>query len=340
MQSPSQGGRVTDSVARCLAEAAQASEQAIVVGNRAGIVEWANAAWTRTTGFPLQETVAKPITHFLDEASIEVELVDFVAQHFLEGRSSTIEFPFDSFDGRSIWIHLEVQPIRNDQGELADFVAVATDITERRLNEEAAPSEPQHDEHEAVIASGHEHVEGALCEEAPPHPVDDSMTRLSLSGRIQIVCERLAPRPSARAQLDVCLDATLPPIHCDAALLDRTASLLLRAALFEADPSWSFVTVMTARTQVGRSFHSAAHPITARSPVLAEHPCLALEVHDTGPTLSPTDVEAIQSGRDGDSPRTQYLAEANRIAERLGGHLHLDSTPGCGTQALLFLPIR
>ena len=75
---------------------------AVVLGNLAGVVEWADDAWTRLTGFPLDQTIQKPITHFLERAGIEVELVDFVGQHFLEGRPCTLEFPFETFDGRSI----------------------------------------------------------------------------------------------------------------------------------------------------------------------------------------------------------------------------------------------
>jgi PAS domain S-box-containing protein len=326
-----------DSIARCLSEAALVSERAIVVGNRAGVVEWANAAWTRITGFPLRETVAKPITQFLDKASIELELVDFVGQHFLEGRASTIEFPFETFDGRAIWVHLEVQPIRNDQGELSDFVAVATDITERHLNEQAGASAHERGE---GIASCAERRAALPCERLESHSDDPSPARLSLSAQTQIVCERLAARAGFRTQLDVCLDPALPAIRSDALLLDQATDLLLRAARQDADQSWRFVTIMTGRTQVGRSFLSAAHPIPARLRELAEGPFLFLEVHDTGPTLTPQDLEAIRSGRDSDAPRCQILAEANRIAGRLGGQLHLDSTPGCGTQALLLLPLR
>jgi signal transduction histidine kinase len=38
-------------------------------------------------------------------------------------------------DGRHLWIHLDVEPFRDEQGEISDFVAVATDITARRRGE-------------------------------------------------------------------------------------------------------------------------------------------------------------------------------------------------------------
>ncbi len=130
MAGPSSHFHQTDSalstaIARVRTEGAESSGNAVIIGDRAGIVEWANAAWSQITGIPLSETVHKPIGHFLEVANIEFELVDFVGQHFLEGRSCVIEFPFETNDGQEIQIHLEVQPIRKAPGELDGFMAVA-----------------------------------------------------------------------------------------------------------------------------------------------------------------------------------------------------------------------
>jgi PAS domain S-box-containing protein len=109
-----------------------ASEDAIVVGNRAGIVEWANDAWTRMTGRAIDETVHKPVTHFLERANIDRSVLDFVQANFVTGKHCVVELPFESEEAGARWIHLEVDPYRDALGEVSDFVAVATDITERR----------------------------------------------------------------------------------------------------------------------------------------------------------------------------------------------------------------
>src|SRR5262245_24686679 len=79
------------------------------VGNLAGVVEWANEDFERLTGIPLRDTLDKPVTRFLDRAGVDLEVVDFVAQHFFEGRSCRIEFPFDRPDGGRIDVLLEVE---------------------------------------------------------------------------------------------------------------------------------------------------------------------------------------------------------------------------------------
>jgi len=121
-------------IARARAEGADSSRDAVIIGDRTGIVAWANAAWSQITGIPLAETLDKPITGFLEVADIELELVDFVGQHFLEGRTCIVEFPFETFDGRKIQIHLDVQPIRKNPGELDGFIAIAhvTEIVSER----------------------------------------------------------------------------------------------------------------------------------------------------------------------------------------------------------------
>ncbi len=316
--------RPSSTIARTVAQAATLSERAIVVGNRAGVVEWVNAAWTRITGFSRAETISKPITHFLEQASIELDLVDFVGQHFLEGLACRIEFPFETFDARSIWVHLEVHPIRNAQGEISDFVAVATDASERRLQDL-----------ETIRPQPSVQVYGTEAKPATVHHA-----RLSLSAEAQTVCEPFMRLAGPRTHFDVCLDRSLPKIRSNHFLLAETIRLLIRAASMEVDESWGFVSVMSGRTRVGRSHISAIHPIPARSAELAQGPLLFLEVHDTAPTLTPDILEAIGAGEQTDEPRSQALGMAAKLATALGGSLHIDSTPGCGTQALLLLPIR
>ena len=42
-----------------------------VVGNLAGVVEWANEAFERLSGIPLCETLGKPVSRFLERAGID-----------------------------------------------------------------------------------------------------------------------------------------------------------------------------------------------------------------------------------------------------------------------------
>jgi PAS domain S-box-containing protein len=124
-------------VARKLAVRIGHGQEAVAVGGRSGVVEWTNSAWERITGWAVERTVSKPISRLLDEIGIERDVVDYISSSFLAGRRSSVELPVCAPDGRQLWIHLEVDPCRDAEGEITDFVAVATDITDRRLAEQA-----------------------------------------------------------------------------------------------------------------------------------------------------------------------------------------------------------
>ena len=119
-------------VARKLARGADGNENAIVVGNRAGVIEWANDAWTRVTGYALDESISKPVLSFLRNVDVGPGIVDFVADCFRQGKICEVEVPLTTPKGEFLWIQLRVEPLRDAGGEVSDFIAIATDISERK----------------------------------------------------------------------------------------------------------------------------------------------------------------------------------------------------------------
>ena len=99
------------------------------------MIEWANDAWTRVTGYPLDESISKPVTGFLSEVDIDAGVVDFVAGCFARGRVCELELPLAPPNRKELWIHLRVEPLFDATGEVSDFIASATDITDRKQSE-------------------------------------------------------------------------------------------------------------------------------------------------------------------------------------------------------------
>ena len=317
-------------ITAALAQHAVVSDRAILVGNRAGVVGWANHAWTEMTGYPLEATLGKPIAHFLGEADIELELVDFVGQHYLEGRACTIEFPFETFDERSIWVHLEVQPIRNEVGEIVEFVAVATDETERRTRDLAAAGPRVGD----PAAS----ADPACATRADRDGRADALERAMIGEQARLVCERHLRSPLPRIHFDVALDEAPLPVSCSPLLLSELIHQLVESAVEGIGEGWGTVTLLSGRTEAGRGHVSAAYPLVARSPVLAGTAWHFLEIHDSGTALDLVASDTARNGEGHRDSRTHRLAVASELARLLGGALRIDSAPGCGTQALLLLP--
>jgi len=323
-----------NAIERVRAEGAESSESAILVGNRAGVVEWANLAWSRITGFPLVETVHKPISHFLDVSGIELELVDFVGQRFVEGRSSTLEFPFETFEGQEIHVHLEVEPIRNRSGELDAFVATASILPEWREDDPSATGDAGAD-----LRSLASQIDPTL----PPMDATAPTGGRSISISEHVRRTWASGPPSAggmrRTHFDLILADELPTARLDSDRFGELMETLQRVSLLALGDAWGCISVMTGTTRPGRGHVSQAHPVIARPIALARGPWVFVEIHDTGRALPPSALERVCAGQTDGSPREVALARSVELAREIGVPLHLDSTPGCGNQALVLIPI-
>ncbi|MEM9177982.1 MAG: PAS domain-containing protein [Myxococcota bacterium] len=287
---------------------------AVLVGTLDGVVEWADDAWVRLTGFPLEETVDKPIGHFLDRAGLERELVEFVAHHFLEGRPCTVALPFDTFDGRHVDVTLEVERWRDPERDATRFIAVAREV-ERR------------DEAPATSASI----------DRPMPPLRPAGAAALLEPIVLTAADAGRPARHAVRAFDVHLAPASGLRVAPAEPIAPILEALLEAARAALDSGPTFVSVVAGPLEAGRSHHSLVHAIPNRAVASRRIPGCYAEVHDTGPHLTTAALARLRSGEPGVTPRERALARALAQAHEAGLALHLDSTPGCGTQALLVL---
>ena len=315
----------TDAERIARAERAEALTRgdAVLVGTVAGVVEWTDGAWTQLTGFPLVETVQKPITHFLERAGLERELVEFVAHHFLEGRDCTVALPFDTFDGRHVQVTLEVEPWRDARGEITRFVAVA------RETEHAQTRSGAHDEVQCDSGDGRSPLRNdAPCERIAP-----------LSQLVEDAGAHARERLGSVRGLDVHLDSDGPVVTPSVAPEILAALVESATASLREQPAW--LSVVGGALCAGRSHHSLVHPVANRAVIASAHPSRYVEIHDTGPNLDREALARLRSRRDAPAATTREraLLGALQLADEAGVELLIDSTPGCGTQALLVLPI-
>lgn len=324
---------------------------AVLVGTRAGVVEWTDGAWTRLTGFPLDETIGKPIGHFLDHAGLERELVEFVAQHFLEGRGCTVALPFDTFDGRRIDAQLDVEAWHDASGEIARFIAVARET--RALGREtgaigrgldALDRETRAPVRDAYVPGGGTRDAGPTpaAERSDPstratqHASEDVCLRSILEAAVGAAQPRLAHAAAIDLHVVSGADAARAPARALRAVLDA----LLEASAESARVTPAWVSMIAGPLRAGRSHHSLVHPVPNRALARRGRDGRYVEVHDTGEHLDEdalARLTARAASRPGDSDRERALGRALALADDAGLALCLDSTAGCGTQALIVL---
>lgn len=322
------------SVLRKLAVRLDRTDQALAVGNRAGVVEWTNDAWHRVTGWPLEDMVDKPISHLLDRIGIEPSVLDFVQTHFLSGRRCAVELPIEAEDGRHLRIHLEVDAYRDDSGEVTDFVACATDVTERCREEagrEAPSAKPSPASPVALESFAVASIETAQRVERLSDEIG-RMTAVGLLDELGIAAVReradgvfdaaealverahaakAPPQPTEVAALvaqaldsarlvqpvRIALDVDLPDPSPRARVAPSLAQLvetLLDDAASAIDDAWGTISVGVGTTRPGEAFRSGVYWQSQIACLSDTSPSVFVELHDTGRALAPSDLERLE----------------------------------------------
>ena len=116
-----------------LAEVASRTENAVVVTDLQGRIEWVNDAFVRLTGWRLDDVAGKPPSAFLQgphtQPAVRAQMRDAIAACA----------PFDvevlnyARDGRQYWVQIETRLALDEHGQPSGFIAVETDVTEQRI---------------------------------------------------------------------------------------------------------------------------------------------------------------------------------------------------------------
>ncbi len=124
--------RQQEADSRRLALIAARTDNAVVLTDAAGLIEWVNEGFTRLTGYALEEVRGRKPGSFLQGPETDAATVQFIHQALARGEGFSVELVNYAKSGRQYWLAIEVQPIRDDQGRITNFMAIETDITERK----------------------------------------------------------------------------------------------------------------------------------------------------------------------------------------------------------------
>ncbi len=126
--------RITDQ-AQLLALVAEHTDNAVVISDAEGRIEWANEAFCRMSGYTSHELLGLRRQDLIHGPFVESAEFREFADALEQGRPAVIQFPTVTQQGRPYWVHVETQPIKED-GRLVRFVNVERDITEQRAADE------------------------------------------------------------------------------------------------------------------------------------------------------------------------------------------------------------
>lgn len=112
-----------------LALVAERTDNAVVITDRSGMIEWVNEGFTRLTSYSMDEVVGKKHGTFLIGPDTDPKTVEEMRLGLETGMGYSVEVINYNKAGKPYWIGMELTPVRNTQGELERFIAVERDIT-------------------------------------------------------------------------------------------------------------------------------------------------------------------------------------------------------------------
>ena len=130
-----QACRNAESRLRLLDSALQSAANAIAITDRQGCLLWINPAFTRLTGYTHEEARGRT-PNFLKSGMQDQRFYQHLWQTILAGQVWQSEMVNRRKDGSLYTEECTITPVRDETGEVAHFIAVKQDITDRKQAEE------------------------------------------------------------------------------------------------------------------------------------------------------------------------------------------------------------
>jgi len=119
-----------------LAYVAERTTNAVVITDADRRIVWANAGFTRISGYTLDEVRGKRPGSFLQFERTDPATVAAMRAAFERGVGFTGEVLNRGKDGREYWLDVNIQPVRDEAGVLTGFMAIETDVTASHVQRE------------------------------------------------------------------------------------------------------------------------------------------------------------------------------------------------------------
>ncbi len=118
-----------------LALVASKTDNAIIITDANGLIEWANEGFERLTEYKLEEVKGKKPGSFLQGEKTNPADVFAIRQGIASLKSFYQEIYNYSKSGRGYWLGINITPLFDEQNNLTGFIAIESDITERKQAE-------------------------------------------------------------------------------------------------------------------------------------------------------------------------------------------------------------
>jgi len=121
---------------RLLEVALNSAANAIVITDKDNYIEWANPAFTRLTGYSLEEATGHKPNELVKSGKQDSAFYQDLWSTILAGNEWQGELINKRKDGTLYHEELSIAPVLNQRGEIINYVAIKQDVSERKKSEE------------------------------------------------------------------------------------------------------------------------------------------------------------------------------------------------------------
>ena len=124
--------KATEEVSKQLAMVAEHTDNAVIISDEKGEIEWVNKGFERITGYKLVEVKGKKPGSFLQGPDTDPEVIKLMSEKIKAGESFNSEILNYHKSGQAYWLALSIQPVFHED-KITHFIAIESDISERKL---------------------------------------------------------------------------------------------------------------------------------------------------------------------------------------------------------------
>lgn len=115
-----------------LAMIAERTDNAVVLTDVNHKIQWVNSGFTRLTGYKLAEVEGGSPGKLLQGPRTNKATIRYMQECLDRGEGFSAEVLNYDRNGRKYWVAIEVQSIRDELGQLTNYMSIGSDITKRR----------------------------------------------------------------------------------------------------------------------------------------------------------------------------------------------------------------
>lgn len=123
--------RESQAATRKLSLVASRTDNLVIIASPRGTIEWVNESFTRVMEYELDEIVGRDPQTFLIGPDTHPRTVRHIRAATARGVGVSTDIVNYSKSGRKYHLHVEIQPVRNEHGQIETFITILTDITAR-----------------------------------------------------------------------------------------------------------------------------------------------------------------------------------------------------------------